>query len=56
LKTTWVERTKTHLAAASWSLTWNYEADWQELFFDTYGVERDREHLDYYRLLWELTP
>jgi aminoglycoside phosphotransferase len=44
------------LPVASWSLTWNYQGDWQGLFFDTYGVEPDRERIDYYRLLWELTP
>jgi kanamycin kinase len=44
------------LAVASWSLTWNYEADWQGLFFDTYGVEPDTDRIDYYRLLYELTP
>jgi aminoglycoside phosphotransferase len=27
------------LPVASWSLTWNYQGDWQGLFFDTYGVE-----------------
>jgi kanamycin kinase len=44
------------LAVASWSLTWNYQGDWQGLFFATYGVEPDRDRIDYYRLLWELTP
>ncbi len=44
------------LAVASWSLTWNYEGDWQRLFFDTYGIEPDRDRIDYYRLLWEMTP
>jgi kanamycin kinase len=44
------------LAVASWSLTWNYEGDWERLFFDTYGVDPDRDRIDYYRLLWELTP
>jgi aminoglycoside phosphotransferase len=44
------------LPVASWSLTWNYQGDWQGLFFDTYGVEPDRERIDYYRLLWELSP
>ncbi|HEU0241392.1 MAG TPA: aminoglycoside 3'-phosphotransferase [Micromonosporaceae bacterium] len=44
------------LAVASWALTWNYEGDWQGLFFDTYGVAADRDRIDYYRLLWELTP
>lgn len=44
------------LAVASWSLTWNYEGDWQAVFFDTYGIAPDRERIDYYRLLYELTP
>jgi kanamycin kinase len=44
------------LAIGSWSLTWNYEGDWQRTFFDAYGVEPDRDRIEYYRLLWELTP
>jgi kanamycin kinase len=44
------------LAVASWSLTWNFDGDWQQGFFDAYGIEPDRERIDYYRLLWEMTP
>ena len=42
------------LAVASWSLTWNYGAGFQDTFFQAYGVEPDFERISYYRLLWDL--
>ena len=41
------------LAVGSWSLSWNYGDGWEELFFDTYGIEPDPERIAYYRLLWD---
>jgi len=44
------------LAVGSWSLDWNYGPGWRALFFDVYGVPDDPDRVDYYRLLWEMTP
>lgn len=44
------------LAVATWSLEWNYGADWEPEFLDAYGVEADPERTRYYRLLWDLGP
>lgn len=44
------------LAIGSWSLSWNYGPDWEDLFFASYGVEPDADRIAYYRLLWDLTP
>jgi kanamycin kinase len=41
------------LAVAEWSLGYNFEGDWRAEFFDAYGVEPDRERLDYYLRLWD---
>jgi kanamycin kinase len=43
------------LAIGSWSLTWNYEGDWQGAFFDAYQIEPDPQRIAYYRLLWDYT-
>lgn len=44
------------LAVATWSTEWNYGADWTDVLLDAYGVRRDQERIDYYRLLWTLDP
>jgi kanamycin kinase len=44
------------LAIGSWSLHWNFGPDWEDLFFEVYGIEPDPERIAYYRLLWELGP
>jgi aminoglycoside phosphotransferase len=44
------------LATATWSVTWNLGPGWEDLFLETYGVERDAEKLAFYRLLYDLTP
>lgn len=44
------------LAVATWSTEWNYGAGWTDLLLDAYGVRRDQERIDYYRLLWTLGP
>ena len=40
------------LAIASWSLSWNFGPDWDDLFFTTYGIDLDQQKIDFYRLLW----
>lgn len=42
------------LAIASLSLDWNFGEGHQDEFFDTYGIERDPQRIDYYRALWHL--
>jgi len=42
------------LAVATWSTTWNLGAGYEDLFLAAYGVERDRERMAYYRLLYDL--
>ena len=43
------------LAPAIWSIEYNYGRDYCEEFLTAYGVELDRERLDYYLWLWEST-
>lgn len=42
------------LAIASLSLDWNFGEGHQHELFDTYGIERDDERIEYYRALWHL--
>ena len=42
------------LSVASMSLEWNYTPPLEDLFWSTYGVDRDEERIRYYRALWEL--
>ena len=42
------------LAVAGWSTDWNYGPGLDGLPYDTYGVDRDPQRIDYYRLLWDL--
>lgn len=42
------------LAVAAWSTEWNYGPGLDGVLYDTYGVDRDPERIDYYRLLWDL--
>lgn len=39
---------------ASWSITWNLGPGYEELFLDEYGVEKDPERIEFYRLLYDL--
>lgn len=43
------------IAVASMSTTWNYGPGWEDALIEAYGVEPDRERLDYYRELWRST-
>lgn len=43
------------LAVATMAFEWNYRAPDPQLFWDTYGIDPDREHIAYYRALWDAT-
>jgi kanamycin kinase len=36
------------------SITWNLGPGYEDLFFEEYGVEKDSERLEFYRLLYDL--
>lgn len=40
------------IAVASMSTVWNYGPGWEDVLIEAYGVEPDRERLEYYRRLW----
>jgi kanamycin kinase len=42
------------LAVATWSCDWNVGPGWQDLFLDSYGIERDDDKIAFYRLLYDL--
>lgn len=42
------------LAIASWSTQWNYGAGWEDLLYDSYGIDPDIKKIRFYRLLWDL--
>ncbi len=42
------------LAVATWSCDWNVGPGYQDLFLESYGIERDEERIAYYRLLYDL--
>lgn len=43
------------IAVASMSTIWNFGEGWEAVLIEAYGVEPDRERLDYYRRLWNET-
>jgi kanamycin kinase len=43
------------LAVATMSLGWNYDEFDEGAFWETYGIDPDRERIDYYRALWNAT-
>ena len=43
------------LAVTTMSLGWNFDTYSEELFWETYGVEPDRDRITYYRALWDAT-
>ncbi len=43
------------LAVATWSCDWNVGPGFQDLFLESYGIERDEERIAYYRLLYDLS-
>ena len=40
------------LAVATWSVTWNLGPGHEDLFLSEYGVERDDQLLEFYRLMY----
>ncbi len=43
------------LAVATWSCDWNVGPGYQDLFLESYGMERDEERIAYYRLMYDLS-
>ena len=42
------------IAIAAWSTQWNYGPGWENLLYDSYGIDPDLEKIRFYRLLWDL--
>lgn len=42
------------LAIAAWSTQWNYGPGWEDLFYDSYGIDPNEQKIRFYRLLWDL--
>ncbi|MDP1719977.1 MAG: aminoglycoside 3'-phosphotransferase [Candidatus Nanopelagicaceae bacterium] len=42
------------LAVAAWSTQWNYGLGWEDLLYDSYGIDPDIQKIHFYRLLWDL--
>lgn len=40
------------IAVASMSTLWNFGPGWEDTLIEAYGVDPDRERLEYYRRLW----
>ena len=43
------------LAVAAWSTEWNYGPGFAELVYNGYGIEPDRQKIEFYRYLWDET-
>jgi kanamycin kinase len=43
------------VAVGAWSTTWNVGAGWEDLFYESYGIERDDGRIAFYRLLYDLS-
>lgn len=43
------------IAVASMSTEWNYGPGWSDALIEAYGIEPDRERLEYYRRVWNET-
>ena len=41
------------VAVGAWSTTWNVGPGWEELFYESYGIDRDDERIAFYRLLYD---
>ena len=42
------------VAIGAWSTTWNVGPGWEQLFYESYGIEPDPERIAFYRLLYDL--
>ncbi len=43
------------VAVGAWSTTWNVGPGWEDLFYASYGIERDDDRITFYRLLYALS-
>jgi kanamycin kinase len=43
------------IAVGAWSVTWNVGPGWEDLFYQSYGVEPDARRIEFYRLLYSLS-
>lgn len=42
------------VAVGAWSTTWNVGQGYEDLFYESYGIEPDTQRIEYYRLLYSL--
>lgn len=42
------------VAVGAWSTTWNVGPGWEDLFYESYGIEPDPQRIQFYRLLYSL--
>ena len=42
------------IAVGGWSTDWNFGAELEPLFYESYGVDPDRDRIRFYRLLYDL--
>ncbi len=42
------------LGVGTWTCDWNVGLGWQDLFLESYGIERDEDRLRFYRLMYDL--
>jgi kanamycin kinase len=42
------------VAIGAWSTTWNIGPEWEELFYESYGIEPDPDRIRFSRLLYDL--
>jgi kanamycin kinase len=42
------------IAIGGWSVVWNFGAQYEAHFYESYGVEPDPDRIRFYRLLWDL--
>jgi kanamycin kinase len=42
------------IAIGGWSTVWNFGAQFEPLFYASYGIEPDPERIAFYRLLYDL--
>jgi hypothetical protein len=42
------------IAVGAWSVTWNVGPGWEDLFYESYGVQPEPDRITFYRLLYDL--
>ncbi len=42
------------IAIGAWSTTWNVGPGWEDLFYESYGIDPDPDRIAFYRLLYDL--